>query len=191
MQQFEGNIADFNPNNPYAGDEKTPIKFYMGVSPDSDATEREGRPIFRDEEYIQIFTSKDSIVDRPVRDTDKQRWPRQYQGWKLTNVSEPGMAGTPLEVWPQMSRAQVEEFKYFKVYTVEQLAEMPDQQAQKIMGVQRLKLLAKAYVETARGEAPMLKMQKELETRDEAIAELKSAVADLSEQLKKYTKKAA
>lgn len=188
---FDANISHFNPGNPYSGDERIPIQFYMGTTPDNAATETAGYPKFKDEEYIRIFNSKDNIIDRPVRVTDKQRWPRQYQAWKLTGESEPGAAGLKLEAWPQITRAQAEEFKYFKVYTVEQLAELPDSIAGGINGIQRLKALAKAHLETARGELPLLKMQMELEARDGQINELTAAVRNLSEQLTELTKKVA
>src|SRR5262245_11380904 len=97
MEVFEHDIAQFNPQHPYQGDEKLPVRFYMGAIKDDDATEKAARPIFRDVECIQIYNSKDNVIDRPVRDTDKQRWPRAYQAWKNTGESEPGATGTRLE----------------------------------------------------------------------------------------------
>jgi hypothetical protein len=191
MEQFNSDLSHFDPRNPYAGDEKMPIKFHMGVVEDPTLTAEAGRPIYQDVEYITIFVSKDSIVDRPVRDSDKQRWPRQYQGWKLTGESTPGQSGTRLENWAQITRAQCEEMKYFKIFTVEQLAELPDSQSQTIMGVQRLKALAKAFVDTAKGEIPLLKMQMELEARDGVIAEMQAEVRRLTKLVENISKKAA
>jgi len=192
METFNSDISHFDPRNPFAGDEKMPIKFHMGALEDSEETVKQGRPIFKDVEFITIFVSKDSIVDRPVRDDDKQRFPRQYQGWKLTGASVPGAAGTPLENWAQISRAQVEEMKYFKVFTVEQLAEMPDSQVGGSgMGVQRLKALAKAFVESAKGELPLLKMRMELEARDGVVTELTSEVRRLTKLVENMAKQAA
>ena len=180
MNVFEADISHFDPRTPYKGDEKLPVQFYMGTIPDDAATEKEGRPIFRDVECIKIFNSKDNIIDRPVRDTDKQRWHGAYSAWKQSGESVPGATGTRLEHWPQMSRAQVEEYKFFKVFTVEQLAEMPDVTAQKIMGAVKLKQLARLFVEAARGEAPFARMQAEIDKRDGQIAELTSEVRRLT-----------
>jgi hypothetical protein len=190
METFTADISHFDPRNPFAGDERMPVKFHMGAVLDQAATDAAGRPIYKDEEFITIYVSKDSIVDRVVRDTDKNRWPRQYQGWKNTGESVPGAAGTPLENWAQISRAQCEEYKFFKIYTVEQLAELPDSISGQIMGVQRLKALAKAFVETAKGEVPLLKMQMELEARDGQIAELQAEMRRLT-LLVEGSKKAA
>jgi hypothetical protein len=189
METFQADIAHFNPNNPYTGDERTPVQFYMGVLVNDAKSTEAGRPIHEDVEYIRILNSKDNILDRPVRDTDKQRWPRAYAAWKATGESTPGAGGTRLEQWPLVSRAQVEEFKYFKIYTVEQLAEIPDSIGGQIMGVQRLKAMAKAHVEIAKGEAPLLKMQAALEERDATIAGLTDQVAKLAKRLDKMTSK--
>lgn len=185
LQTFESDLSHFDPNNPYVGDEKLPVQFYMGAIQDDNKSTEAGRPIYNDVECIKIFNSKDNIIDRPVRDTDKQRWPRQYQAWKQSGVSEPGAAGTKLEHWPQISRAQAEEFRYFKIFTVEQLAEIPDSTLQGIMGAQQLKTLAKAYVEAAKGGAPLLRMQKEMESKDLRITELEADVKRMMKMLKK------
>lgn len=172
-----------DPNRPYEGDEKVPVQFYMGVILDDPKTEQEGRPIFMDVECIKIFNSKDNIIDRPVRDTDKQRWPRQYAAWKNSGENEPGGAGMKLELWPQVTRAQAEEFKFFKVYTVEQLAELPDVTGQKIMGFQGLKIKAQAYLAAAKQDAPLVKMQEELRSRDLQIANLQDQIDKLGKKL--------
>lgn len=172
MQTFEADITHFDPRNPYKGDERLPVQFYMGAVPDDAATAKEGRPIFRDVECIKIFNSKDNVIDRPIRDTDKQRWPGAYQAWKNTGDGEPGAAGTRLEHWPIMTRSQVEEYRFFKVFTVEQLADLPDSTVQKINGAVKLKQLAKLAVEAARGEAPFQRLQAEIEKRDLKIEQL-------------------
>src|SRR5262252_1387616 len=180
MQTFESDISHFDPRNPFKGDERLPVRFYMGAIQNDDATEKEGRPIFVDTECIQIFNSKDNIIDRPLRDSDKQRWPGAYHAWKNGGDGEPGATGTRLAHWPIMTRAQVEEFRFFKIFTVEQLAELPDSTAQKIMGAVKLRQLAKLAVEAARGEEPFRRMQAELEKRDGQIAELQSEVRRLT-----------
>ena len=188
MQTFESDISHFDVSNPYRGDEKLPVAFYMGAIPDDAETEKQGHPIFKDVECVKIYNSKDNIIDRPVRDTDKQRWPGAYAAWKQTGQSEPGASGMRLEFWPQMTRAQVEEYRFFKVFTVEQLAELPDSTTQKIMGSVKLKQLAKLYIEAARGEAPFARMQVEMEKRDGQIAELTSEVRRLTTILEKMAK---
>jgi hypothetical protein len=173
VETFQEDPNLFDPRNLFAGDEKTPVQFYMGAMPAPKAeSEAAGHPVFYDMEYIRIFNSKDNIIDRPVRDTDKKRWPAKYAAWKQSGASEPGGGGWKLEAWPVMSRAQVEEFKYFKVFTVEQLAEMPDSVGQKLMGFTGLKQKARQALQLAQENAPMEMLQMELKRRDETITEM-------------------
>ena len=191
MDTFDGNIEHFDPRNPGAGDDRTPVQFYMGAWHDQSESEKQGRPIYKDMEYIRIMTSKDAIIDRPIRDTDKQRWPRAYSAWRQTGVSEPGSQGTPLSAWPLMTRAQVEEYRYFKIYTVEQLGEMPDSMGTALMGFNKLKTLAKAYCEVAKGQAPLIAMQKEVDEGKATITELNDRIAKLAARLEKMEAKKA
>ena len=186
--QFDGNLADFNPGNPFAGDERIAVQFYMGAVQNDSKTTEAGRPIFDDMECIKIFNSKDNIIDRPLRDSDKQRWPRQYAAWKQGD-QEAGLSGTRLEQWGMLTRAQAEEFKYFKIFTVEQLADAPDSAAHNFMGFQKYKGLAKAYIEMAKGQAPILKLQKELEQANGTIASQKDQLDKLAERLSVLEKK--
>lgn len=188
MDTFEADLSHFDPRNPYKGDERLPVTFYMGAVLDDAATEREGRPIFRDCECIKIYNSKDNIIDRPVRDTDIKRWPGAYNAWKQTGESVPGATGTRLEHWPLMTRAQVEEYRFFKIFTVEQLAELPDTVTQKIMGAVKLKQLAKLAVEAARGDEPFRRLQGEIDKRDGQISELTAEVRRLTTIVEKMAK---
>jgi len=185
MQTFEADISHFNPSNQFAGDEKNPVQFYIYPEQNFAKTEAEGRPIFQDTEYIRIFNSKDNIIERPVRDTDKRRWPGQYNAWKAGGESTPGAAGTRLEHWPLMTRAQVEEFRYFKIFTIEQLAEHPDSLNGTIPGIIRLKQLAKAHVETAKGEVPLLRLQAQIDAKDGVIAEMQAELKRLTKLVEK------
>ena len=187
IQTFEFDIQQFNPNNPYGSDEKIPVEFYMGVEQDQAATLEAGRPIFKDIECIRIFNSKDNIIDRPVRQTDLKRWPQKYQAWKLTGISTAGSVGTPLEHWPPLTKSQVEEFKYFKIYTVEQLADMPDSQGTPIPGFQKYKAQARATLEIAKGEAPIMRMQAQLEERDNKIAAMQDQMDKMNKKLEQLT----
>lgn len=178
--EYDHDYRMFAPGQEFQGDDKLPVRFYMGAVKDEEASTEAGRPIFRDVECIQIFNSKDNVIDRPVRDTDKNRWPRSYHAWKNSGDGEPGASGTRLEHWPQVTRAQAEELRYFKVFTVEGLAALPDSTVQKIPGALVLKQKAMLYVEAAKADAPFLKMKSELDKRDGEIANLKEQLARLS-----------
>lgn len=181
-------IAD-HMDNPYAGDDKLYVMFFYHPVESPEDTAREGRPIFHDREFIQIMVpgNKDLIVVREVRDTDKQRFPKQYAAWK-NRQNQDAAVGTPLAAWPAVTRSQVAELEYFGCKTVEQLAAMPDNQAQKFMGIQILRKKAQDFLAYSKDVAPLSQMQKELTQRDNEIATLRAAVEEQSKLLEELKK---
>jgi hypothetical protein len=183
LQQFEGNLDHFDPRNPHAGDDRLPVQFFIDAQKQDAESEAEGRPIFKDVEFVKIIIDKDEIHIKPVDDRVKQRWPRQYAAWKSTGANEPGMIGTPLSALTWMSRAQAEELRYFKIFTVEQLAEVPDTTVQRIPGATKFKQQAQAYMMIAREQAPLQKLNDELAVRDEQIKALQEQLTDLASRV--------
>lgn len=167
----------------YSLDKKLYVNFYIRADLNSFKSAQEGRPIFDEVDYIRIIIpgDKNSILDTQVTEEHKHRFENQYQRFKKNQ--EQAVSGTPLEVWPQMTVGQVAELKAMNVHTVEQLADMPDQLAQKIMGNHGLRAKAKLFLDAAAGEAGNTKMVAELEKRDNEIKLLR----DQMDQLMKAT----
>lgn len=82
-----------------------------------------------------------------------------------------------------MSLAQIEEYRYFGVRTIDQMAELRDDVAMKIMGGVQLKQKAVAFMALAKEEAPMKKVQVELDKRDTEIATLKNALLEQGKKI--------
>jgi len=167
----------------YSLDKKLYVNFYIRADLNSFKSAQEGRPIFDEVDYVRIIIpgDKNSILDTQVTEEHKHRFENQYQRFKKNQ--EQAVSGTPLEVWPQMTVGQVAELKAMNVHTVEQLADMPDQLAQKIMGNHGLRAKAKLFLDAAAGEAGNTKMVAELEKRDNEIKLLR----DQMDQLMKTT----
>jgi len=167
-----------------AGDEKLAIRFFRKARQNGEASAKEGRPIFEETDYIQIVVPGDrtSAIVRPVSEQDKGRFEKQYDHWKKTQQEEL-VVGTPLEAWGVMSLAQIEEYRYFGVRTIEQMAGLRDDICQKIMGGLQLKQRAVNWLAISKDEAPMKKVQVELEARDTEIASLRAAVADQAKKI--------
>ncbi len=148
--------ADFDHRQfttPDAGDDKLYVRFLHDVVPDPEKTKAEGRPIFKEVPFIFIQVPGNLLnnVRRPVREGDKQRFPRQWAAFEAGADQNIG-SGMPLEKWAGVTRAQAEElkfFKIFKIFTVEQLANVADNLVQKYMGIQALKTAAKDYLASA------------------------------------------
>lgn len=135
------------------GDEKLFVKFYKHPKEDKESSKREGRPIFKDADYIEIMQpgNKESVIRRPVTKKDVQRFLVQYQRYKMQEDQK--VDGTPVEQAPFLTKSQVEELKYFNVFTVEQLAGMSDANTQNARGMQTLKQKAQAWLDSAAGTA--------------------------------------
>jgi hypothetical protein len=161
------------------GDDKLAVRFFKKAKQNPEKTQTEGRPIFEEVDYIQIMVPGDrtSIIVRPVGPGDEARFRKQYEHWKATQNNDL-VVGTPLEAWGILNMAQIEEFRYFGIRTVENMADLRDDVVGRIMGATTLKQKAKIFVEASKAEAPMKAMREALETRDTELSALKQAVAD-------------
>lgn len=171
-------------------DEKLLVQFSLEPHPDSVASEQEGRPIFRETEYILIVVpgDKDSVVHRPVMEMDKRRFPRQYQAFK-NNQSQDAVVGTPLRNMTWLTPALVKELEYFNCKTVEQLANMPDSHTIKFMALNKLKQLAKDYLQAAKETAPLTSMRAELDTKSNELIAAQQQIQELAKRLEALEKK--
>jgi hypothetical protein len=170
---FESNVMDFDQSREHEGDNKLYVVFYTSTELNEAKSLEAGRPVHDEIDLVKIITpgQRDSVVSKATYDY-QQRFPRQWDQYKR-NVSQNG-SGTPLSEVSFLTLAQIADLKASNVHTVEQLAGMSDSQAHNLMGFHALKALAVAYVEQAKGNAPLVKMQAELEERDAKIAAMQS-----------------
>lgn len=170
------------------GQDNAFVLFYNHPKQDQTRSKEEGRPIFVDTAYVRIMVpgDKDNIVERPVRERDKQRWKAQWTAFQENQ--EQTVSGTPLSQWPGITRSQVEELKHFGVHTVEALVEMADSHAQKFMGIQALKQRAQDFLDAAQGLGQMETLRQALDSKNEQIAALQEAIKDLSSSVKELQK---
>lgn len=165
---------------------KSRAQFYMGTVQDEAESIKLGRPIFKDTPCVKIYIPGDQLVviDQPVWDDPMQknshtsRFPTEWAAFKANAAQE--VSGTPLEVVPWITKAQVLELQHFHVRTVEDLAGLADVHASKFMGIQKLKSQAHDFLERAKGAAPDIKLRAELEKRDNVIDTLQKQVAELA-----------
>jgi hypothetical protein len=173
----EGNNARF------AGDDKLFVVFFNHPRKDEEATLKEGRPQFKDEAYVRIMVpgDKDSVIIRPAREMDKGRFAKQFAAYQAGEGEVHD--GTPLKAWPMVTRSQVEEMKFFGIYTVEQLAELADVHVAKFMGLGNLKRDAQAFIQASREAAPLVQLNAAIDAKDSEIAALNQAVEELKEMV--------
>lgn len=173
MQTAEFDIKDFDDPNDTKG---VYARFYYVPKQDEAESAKEGRPIFKDVEYVEIIAAgnANNIVRKPVRDMDRQRFHVQYEKFKAGDMEQ--LTGTPLTEIPWLTRSQVEELMYRKIRSLEQLAEISDA-ACNAPGMYELKRKARAWVDKAAEAAPFTKMQEEMNALREELAAMKAQQA--------------
>jgi hypothetical protein len=156
-------------------------RFYMMPVEDPDATRREGRPIFKDVEMVEVMIPGDRLT-RPhfiVEDQHRQRWPDVYAAFK--RGAQQAMSGTPIEQWPIMTTSRVAEMKAIGIFTVESLADLSDAQVRELgPGAMQLREQARAFLERASSgavEAAQAARIAELEAKIERLAQMQAGMA--------------
>ena len=175
----------------FSADNKLYVEFFRKPVLQPGASRAEGRAVFKEVDYIRIHVPGDkaSVVERPVSQQDEFRFQERYNKWKAGQ--EEAVTGTPLSALPGMTPSKVEEYKFFKLVTVEQLAEANDNLGSKFMSFQADKQRAKAFMEVARNNAPIEKMNEELQKRDAEIENLRTMVEALQASQATKTRKVA
>ena len=151
-------------------DGRLAVLFYKYLQEDIVKTLEEGRPMFREVDYIKIVTPGDSLteIDRAVTESDKNRFPLQWAKY-LNRVNDEGhYEGTPISEWSLVSRSQAEQLRALKFYTVESIAQAGDQHIQNIgmiagMSPYTFRDKAKSYLEQAKTSADFSHREEELD----------------------------
>jgi len=177
---------NFDPNGglvAFGSDEKLFVQFYRRSVVNPIKSKTEGRPVHEGADYVRIQQPGErDVIDRPVGLDDPQRFPRQWMLYKANQEQTPD--GSPLSLLFPVNPEIVENLRYFKIATVEQLATLNDTQKQNVgMGANAWCDMARKFLDTAAKGAPLHEMQKELQRRDEKIAELMAKVEQLSQAL--------
>lgn len=157
------------------------VQFYTDAVEMKALSEKEGRPIYQDMAHVRILIPGDTnnIIERRATDQDKRKYPNAWKRFEQNEAS--GHSGTPLEQWPQISRSQVKEAKYFEIHTVEQMAGISDTHISRLgMGFQDLRTKAQAYLSAAAGTAEATKQAAENERLQREIDDLKTQLQSVN-----------
>ena len=138
------------------------IRFYLEAMPDERASREAGRPMFKDQEMVEIkfvgdrentliaLAHEKAIMDPQGSGrhlTYAERFPERYRAFQADNqeVTE----GTPIDHLPFLGKSQVAEFRAQNVRTVEGLRDIPDRLLSGKMGWRDLRERAKIWLEEA------------------------------------------
>lgn len=180
----------------HSDDKNLLVQFKMHAVKQGGASEKAGRDIYKDEEYVWIRFPGDRTKEvlRPVdlkgsggHPPDPARWPNAWAAFKNSAVQV--QEGTPLESFPLLGTSTVLNFKSYNVHTVEQLASVSDAVIHNLgTGAMDLREKAKAWLKAAKDSSAVTAMQAELTKRDLDIAALKEQLAELSKMVEKQKK---
>lgn len=150
-----------------------------------------GRPAYRKVDMVEIINPGDpqNIVKRRVREADKERFANAWAAYQKLEEATPD--GTLLEHFPMLSKGQIEHLKYNSVFTVEQLASVPDTALQNLgLGSRRMREHAKAFLETAeRGKVPA-KLVEDNEALRNQVTLLTEQLNDMMRKVELFASKA-
>lgn len=153
------------------------VEFYTFEHPSTDVKKPwQGKPFVR----IVVPGDKTNVVEQPVRESHKQRFPRQWLHYQMQN-NEAHLIGTPLKDWYEarpedITQMQLEELNIVKFQTVEQVATASDMQLQKVgMGAAGLREKARSFLlNKTKSDG-----HSEIEATKKELAELKEQLASL------------
>jgi len=178
----------FEQDQQYEDDKRLFVQFFLEPKQDMIASEREGRPIYREIPCIRIMTpgSRDVMVQK-VTESYKRRFPKQWE--RFEKLQEQVVDGTPLEQVPWLSVGIIAELKAVNCHTLEALAGMSDNAMSKMMGMMGFRQKAQNFLAAAKETAPFTQMQAQIEARDNEIALLKQQNKEMMEAIGKLQKK--
>ena len=193
METIQGTL--FREPNAPAGTPPLILRFEE-VAIKNEVASRDGPPVFDIVKQVKvvvagmrdegpIYEMERLRADGTVKLGDenaRRRFGKPFEEWKAGQ--SPSMTGTPLEQWPLMDKAMVASLKATHVYTVQQLAELPDSALDQSFrrGGREWVAKAKTWLEDARTAAG------DVEARA-TIARQQQEIDELREQMREMLKK--
>jgi hypothetical protein len=165
-------------SNPVNPDDLMHIEFYWYEPIDSKASREAGKVIrSKRTPYVRIMRpgDKTSIIETPVREDHKGRWPQKWLYFQmqegLVDVGK-DIPGWNIDTWDELNDEQKKGLKYLNFHVVEQIAGASDAQVQNI-GMGGLGLREKArHALKSKMDAGI---RAEIASKDSEIAELKES----------------
>lgn len=183
-------------------DSRLAVHFYKKALPHEFESQKQGRPIFYEVDFVRIQVPGDPTlaVDTPVREDHKQRFPLHWARYQNAHGGDVKEVGTPLDQWPALNKAQVEELRAQKFTTIESIATASDAQLQRIgmtagMSPFAFRERAQRFLKVAHDDAVANQaeernkaLEKQLQDQAEAMKAMQEQLASLSQPKKRGRK---
>ncbi len=177
---------DSDINNP---DNALWVEFYSSAVLQNFLSEQEGRPVYHDVVMtrIRIPGNEQTVIDRPMEENDKIRFPRHWAFFEAKNT-DGGHPGTPIGEMPGITKAAVENLRVRGFHTIEQFAAASDQILSSLgmnAGVSptAFRDQCKRFLGAAADMAPTVRLEAELKQRDMTLAAMQAQIDAMARML--------
>lgn len=162
-------------------DDKLIVGFYRRSVRNVAASKDAGKPVDESRDYVKIQHPGETlnIVDRPVQDSDKQRWSRQWHSFQQGVRQVPD--GVPISLlFPGHPHIETM-LRGYNIHTVEQLAGLSGDAISTVgMGAQDWVNAAGKYMERAEKGVNHHQFEKALAEKDQQIATLQRQIEEVT-----------
>jgi hypothetical protein len=168
-------------------DDRLIVGFYRKSILNTAKSKEQGKRVCEDRDFVLIQHPGETLtkVDRPVQDSDKQRWPRQWAQYQQGRQQIPD--GIPVTLLFPAHPSITDMLLGYNIHTVEQLANLSGSAIQTVgMGCQEWVNRAKTYLTQAEKGVNFHKFEKTIEEKDRQIKTLERQVMELSRQMQKF-----
>ncbi len=165
--------------NKHRQDNSLSVRFYDKPIK-TDKLNDNGIPVFKSVCYceIRIKDNTTEIFDQPATKDKIERFPIEYARYQM--MKEKTIQGTPLEMFAFLSATEIETCKYRGIFTVEALADLTQEQAQKLQ-LSNEYITAKKFVSLGKNIKNMIAINDIEQKYQSKIAELEERIKELSQ----------
>lgn len=177
------------------------ILFFEETAVKDERASRNGPPVFFPVHQVRVVVAGSKGNEGPIYEMARkvgdnwkmnnelrpQKFLRPYEDWKAGRVSAD--EGMPLEQWALMDVALVATFKASHVYTVQQLATLPDSALDNAIrrGGREWRAKAQAWLEEAKTAAGDVEARATIARQQEQIDALQAQLSEVLKQQNKQT----
>lgn len=178
--KWQGNVGVVE----YGSDRNMIAMFYTRAVHNKSKSQDAGRPVYEDQIFVRIHPPGErlNIVDRPINQNDKRRFPQQWQMFQENKEQVPD--GTPIELLYPDHPSIAAMLRAHAVHTIELCAALSADAIENIgMGCQQHVNNAQKYLAAANKGVAATQLRAELEKRDQEINTLKHTIDLLKGQI--------
>lgn len=145
---------------------------------------KDGLPVFEAQTFVEIRLKDNNcdIYDQPADREKISRFPIEYNRYLLSKKQVDN--GSPLEQFAFLDVAQIDSLKSRGVFTVETLAEIPEDKANEL-GINKERILAIKFLQNNQGNEALLETEKKQTELEDALKKEKNAKEALQDEVKR------